>query len=223
MVWTVQDTVAIIPYYSGEEGYHRGSKAENRLNHLIRTLKSLEGLATRIVYVCSDNDYKTVSNLSCEGLEMIRTDNPRYLIHYMCEDSQEKYNDYKFLLYTDSDHEFTINKESFNDFDNKYYVPHRFEEVVNGKGADRGLRVGDYVIVNHSPPGLVTSDNDAYSGSYICKKEDFNKVSFLKTLWLTGEQGAGLNIFNSGLPCYKLPIDDFKVEHLSGRDYHEGL
>lgn len=224
-MWTKKDTIAIIPHYGGDGGYRRGSKPDNRLEYLKRTLSSLKGKATRVVFVCNDEDFEVVSKLDCEELQELPTENPKLLIYDACKEAQKSYRAFNFVLYTDADHEFTIKEEAFKNLPKgSYVVPHRLEEVVGGKGADRGLRHDKYVIINHSLRGRVVNMVEAYSGCYLCHKEDFDKVEFTcLDQGSIGEQPAGFNIFNSGLACFKFGIDEFSVVHLSGRDYHESL
>lgn len=225
MVWTKKDTVAIIPYYGGDGGYRRGSKPNNRLDYLKRTLESLKGKATRVVFTCNDPDFESACKLECEQIEGLPTEDPRLLIHDTCKEVQESYDSFKYVLYTDADHEFTIKPEYFRGMTHgQYFVPHRLEEVVDGKGANRGMPYGKYVITNFSPEGRVTNKDQGYSGAYFVTKEDFNKINFTKNQCdMIGEQAAGFNVFESNLCCFKLDVEEFNVIHLSGKDYHESL
>lgn len=212
----------IIPFYSGNGGFKRASFKDNREEYLRKTIESIDNLSILInvvIYTCTKEDTVTAKKYG----KVIQIDcNPKDLIYEMCKKEQGNIKE-DSVLYTDSDHVFINNILPVPSYP-YYIVPHRLEEVGTPRSKKRGALYEyndkSYVIINHSGAGVVNCSRNMnlfYSGCYICSTRLFNEIIFSNTI---PEDPAGFNIFD--LPqsiCLKM--EDFFVEHLSGKDYNE--
>jgi hypothetical protein len=223
---------ALVPYYGGQSDA-APSNADNRCSYLLRTITSLRMLADDVFVGVVPGEKDIPDSFPCTVLEVDCV--PEMLPRTLCKWGQSELKHHYDMIYvTEADQVLSFDQRVVRAVQDQYYlVPHRLEELgPKGEGKNRGLVVEyvgkNYVLPNGSPHGpadFYTPDHlyDRYGGAFLCTRYLFDSVEF--KMWSTRciEHITGIDISFVGRTLKTYRWEDFFVEHLSGREYHEKL
>lgn len=221
----MDSTLCLIPFFGGDSSAANSLK-EFRLRDLKATVASLEGEI--VIGVCNKEDYDTVLGLG----HIVQLDcDPRFIPANLCRHFQPQNLPYEYVYVTEADQVCHINSKVLKMVGiATYLVPHRVEELgEQGEGADRGLVV-DYdgkrwVLPNGEPRGTnyySPVDNvEQFGGAFLATVELFKKVNFIDSQDMPVEHTTGLDIAKTGYCLKTSNWQDFWVDHLSGKEFHD--
>lgn len=232
---TTDNTVALIPYFGGDEtapGTAANSRRANRLGYLQQTIDSVYKLTPRIIVGVSTADpSSTPFELGC--VVQIFDCEPRFIPATLARWAQAELSNVSYVYFTEADQILSFNHDCFTVIDNDTYLaPHRIERLGQlGEGASRGMVVkyaGDkWLLPNgvpwgpdfYHPVGLV----DQYGGAFLATWNLFSRVVFQDSYHSPVEHVSGFYISSTGHTLKTSNWRDFFVDHLSGYEFHESL
>lgn len=226
--------LGLVPYFSGTSTATHSAE-DTRRQYLEACIDSLWKLCDEVIVGIVQEEPDT-EDLSL-STRLVAETPPEYLptAFLRMMKGEEGIGDYDLVYYTEADQVLHITKKVAQFPRNiRYLVPHRMEEVVQGVGRERGERFKfnhvEYVICNGKARPHHGGDfykpltkTEAFGGAWLASRNLYLGTDFKYFPVLPVEQASGFNIADAGTPWKTQDYRAFWVEHLSGKEYHQGI